>query len=326
MKMKRFFAGLIVLCMAVVFMGAAFAETTDVQVRVASLKGPTTMGLVKLINDNENGLTQNSYTFQIEGTADAITPALLRGELDIAMVPCNLAAVLINKSEGALQIAAVNTLGVLYVLENGESIQSVADLKGKTIYSTGQGTTPEYALNYILAGNGLDPETDVNIEFKSEATEVASAMLADQAAIAVLPQPYVTGVLAQNENVRVALSLTEEWDKIGGGSAMITGVALVRKDFIENNADAFKAFLEEYAASTAYVNDNPEEAGEWIAELGITASAAVATKAIPACNIVCITGNEMVEKVSGYLSALYEQDPQSVGGVLPDETYFYVVS
>ena len=197
--------------------------------RVASLKGPTTMGLVKLMQDAEAGLTANDYTFAMEGTADAISPLLIQGELDAAMIPCNLAAVLINRTEGALEIAAINTLGVLYVLENGDTIQSVEDLRGKTIFSTGQGTTPEYALDYVLSRNGIDPDSDVTVEFRSESTEVASAMLNDAASIAVLPQPFVTSVLMQNENVRVALSLTDEWDKVGDGSAMITGVCVVRK-------------------------------------------------------------------------------------------------
>lgn len=320
--MKKLFSIFIALLMLAPAVSLAAAETATM--RVGSLKGPTTMGLAKLIQDAQAGEAANDYTFQIEGTADAITPLLIRGELDIAMVPCNLASVLINRTEGALQIAAINTLGVLYVLENGDSVQSVSDLAGKTIYSTGQGTTPEYALNYVLAGNGLDPAADVTIEFKSEATEVASAMLADAAAIAVLPQPYVTSVLMQNENVRVALRLTEEWDKVGEGSAMITGVALVRRAFAEENPEVMRAFLEEYAASTAYVNENPAEAAAWIVELGIVGNAAIAQSAIPECNIVCITGEEMLEKASGYIQALYEQNPESVGGNAADETFFYL--
>lgn len=325
--MKRIFAATLALMLLLLGCAPALAEAdvekTGVTMRVASLKGPTTMGLVKLMQDAEAGLTANDYTFAMEGTADAISPLLIRGELDAAMVPCNLAAVLINKTEGALSIAAINTLGVLYVLENGDSIQTVEDLRGKTIYSTGMGTTPEYALDYVLTRNGIDPDADVNVEFKSEATEVASAMLNDAASIAVLPQPYVTAVLVQNPEVRVALSLTEEWDKVGDGSAMITGVCVVRNAFAEENPQAVAAFLEEYAASTEYVNANPAEAAEWIAELGIVAKAAMAEKAIPACNIVCITGEEMVTKASGYIDALYAMNPESVGGKPADEAYFY---
>lgn len=316
--MKKFLC--VILSVMMVFCMTACAEVAEkTTVRVASLKGPTSMGLVQLMHNEE---TVNSYEFTVEATADAITPALIRGELDIALVPCNLASVLYNKTEGGVQIAAINTLGVLYVLENGESIGSVADLAGKKIYSTGKGTTPEYALNYILRGNGIDPETDVDIEFMSEAAEVASAMNNDAASVAVLPQPFVTSVLMQNENVRVALSLTEEWDKIGDGSAMITGVAVVRKEFAENNPEAVQAFLSEYAASTAYTNEHPAEAAEWIAELEIVGKAPIAEKAIPNCNIVCITGEEMQAKVSGYLGALYEQDPASVGGAVPAEDFY----
>ena len=197
-------------------------------------------------------------------------------------------------------------------------------MRGKTIFSTGQGTTPEYALDYVLSKNGIDPDVDVTVEFRSEATEVASAMLNDAAAIAVLPQPYVTSVLMQNENVRVALSLTDEWDKVGDGSAMITGVCVVRREFADEHPEAVAAFLEEYAASTEYVNANPAEAAEWIAELGIVGNAQIAEAAIPACNIVCITGEEMIAKASGYIDALYEQNPESVGGQVANETYFYV--
>ncbi len=326
--MKRIFALAVALCLAFACLAPALAEETaektGVTMRIASLQGPTTMGLVKLMQDAEAGLTANDYTFAMEGTADAISPLLIQGELDAAMIPCNLAAVLIGRTEGALEIAAINTLGVLYVLENGDTIQSVEDLRGKTIFSTGQGTTPEYALDYVLSKNGIDPDADVTVEFRSEATEVASAMLNDAAAIAVLPQPYVTSVLMQNENVRVALSLTDEWDKVGDGSAMITGVCVVRREFADEHPEAVAAFLEEYAASTEYVNANPAEAAEWIAELGIVGNAQIAEAAIPACNIVCITGEEMIAKASGYIDALYEQNPESVGGQVANETYFYV--
>lgn len=316
--MKKLLSLLFALALAV--SATACAETADrTTVRIGSLKGPTSMGLVELMHNED---TVNAYEYTVEATADAITPALIRGELDIALIPANLAAVLYNKTEGALQVMAINTLGVLYIVENGDSVQSVADLKGKTIYSTGQGTTPEFALNYILEKNGLDPQTDVDIEFKTEAAEVASAMLADAATVAVLPQPYVAGVVMQNENVRVALNLTDEWDKVGDGSAMVTGVAVVRKAFAEEHPEAVEAFLTEYAASTAYVNENPAEASAWIEELGIVAKAAIAEKAIPACNIVCITGDEMKTKLSGYLTALYDQNPESVGGTLPGEDFY----
>ena len=307
--MKRIFALVLALSLALLCLAPAMAEETEktgVTMRVASLKGPTTMGLVKLMQDAEAGLTANDYTFAMEGTADAISPLLIQGELDAAMIPCNLAAVLIGRTEGALEIAAINTLGVLYVLENGDTIQSVEDLRGKTIFSTGQGTTPEYALDYVLSRNGIDPDSDVTVEFRSESTEVASAMLNDAASIAVLPQPFVTSVLMQNENVRVALSLTDEWDKVGDGSAMITGVCVVRKAFAEEHPEAVDAFLKEYAASTEYVK--------------------IAEAAIPACNIVCITGEEMVTKASGYIDALYEQNPEAVGGKPADESYFYIAA
>ena len=318
--MKKIFT--LVLALMLVMSLVACAETAEkTTVRIASLKGPTSMGLVQLMHAEE---TANNYEFTVEATADAITPALIRGEIDIALVPANLASVLYNKTEGGVQVIAVNTLGVLYIVETGDSIQTVEDLRGKTIFSTGQGTTPEFALNYVLAGNGIDPKNDVTIEFKSEAAEVVSAMLQTENAVAVLPQPFVTSVLMQNENARVALSLTDEWNAIGDGSAMVTGVAIVRTEFAKENPEAVQAFLNEYGVSTAYVNENPAEAAEWIVELEIVGKAAIAEKAIPNCNIVCITGEEMHIKLSGYLGALYGQDPASVGGNLPGDDFYLI--
>ena len=287
-------------------------------VRVASLKGPTSMGLVKMIEDDKQ---TGNYQFTVAGTADAIVPLLVKGELDIALVPCNLASVLWNKTQGGVQAAAINTLGVLYIVEAGETVASIQDLKGQTLYATGKGTTPEYALNAVLRANGIDPEKDLTIEFKSEATEVASALSAGQATLAMLPQPYVTAAAAQNPNLRVALSLTQCWDEVMPDSALITGVVLMRSEFVKNNPESVSDFMTAYRASTAYTNEHPQEAAAWIEELGI-AKAAVAEKAIPLCNIVCIEGDQMRAQISGYLEALCEQDAASVGGALPDDSFY----
>ena len=323
MSIRKLISLTLALALALGLLTVAAADKAA-PVRVASMKGPTSMGLVKLMNANDNGESAQPYEFTLSGTANEIVPLLTRGELDIAMVPCNLASVLYNNTQGKVKVMAVNTLGVLYVLESGDEIQSAADLAGKTVYSTGKGTTPEFALNYILAQNGIDPEKDLTVEFKSEATEVLAALTSDAAAIGVLPQPYVTAALAQNDKLRVALSFTEEWDKVSEDSRLITGVAVVRADFAEENPEAVATFLEEYAASVDYVNANVEEAAQWIADLGIVAKAPIAQKALPACNIVFIDGEEMKTAVSGYLAVLFEQNPESVGGELPDEAFYYI--
>jgi NitT/TauT family transport system substrate-binding protein len=317
--MKKVISLLVAVFLIVSGLQVALAEDASLQVRVASLKGPTSMGLVKLMQDDQE---TKAYSFTVAGTADEIVPLIAKGELDIALIPCNLASVLWNKLKGGVEIAAVNTLGVLYVVEAGDTVHSVADLKGKTLYSTGKGTTPEYALNHVLKLNGLDPASDLTIEYKSESTEVAAALSSGSASLAMLPQPYVTAVVAQNPNLRVALSLTDEWAKADATSQLVTGVVAVRKAFADEHPDLLKAFMEGYKASAEYVNENPDEAGQWIADLGIVAKAGLAAKAIPACNIVCITGDEMKAAVSGYLKALFEADPASVGGVLPDDTFY----
>ena len=291
--------------------------------RIASLKGPTTMGMVKLMTDAEAASAKHDYQVNMYGTADEIVPQLVNGELDVALLPCNLASVLYKKMEGAVQVAAVNTLGVLYVVETGESVKTFADLKGKTILSTGKGTTPEYALNYLLKENGLDPTKDVTVEFKSESTEIAAMLAKSDNVIAVLPQPYVAVVQAQNTKVRIALSLTAEWGKVSTDSSMVTGVLVVRKAFAEENPVAFAEFLEEYKASTEYANTNVAETAVLVEKYGIVPKAAIAEKAIPLCNIVCIEGDEMKQAVSGYLQVLFDADPKSVGGALPDDGFYY---
>ena len=306
--------------------GSSAVAEERAAVRVGGLKGPTAMGMVKLMEEDAAGTTANDYEFTLAGSADEINPLLIKGELDIAAVPTNVASVLYNKTEGQVEILALNTLGVLYVVENGNTIQSVEDLRGKTIYSTGKGATPEYALNYILSENGLTAGTDVTVEYKSEHSELASLLAAGQADLAVLPQPFVTSVLAKNPDVRIALNLTEEWDKVTeDGSKLTMGALVVRKDFAESNPEAVRNFLKEYQASTQYVTDeaNLDDAAALIEQYGII-SAAVAKQALPYCNIVCITGEEMRTAAEGFLSILAKANPQSVGGTLPAEDFYYI--
>lgn len=295
---------------------AVHAETF----RAAALKGPTAMGMVRMM------AADGVDSFTLAGSADEVTPALIKGDLDIACVPANLASVLYNRTEGGIVCLAVNTLGVLYIVENGEEIQSMEDLRGRTIVSAGKGSTPEYGLRYLLSENGIDPDKDVSIDWKSEHSECVAALASGAATIAMLPQPFVTVAQGKIEGLRVALDLTAEWDALDNGSAMITGVAVARRAFVEEHPEAVERFLEEYDNSVSWVNDNPAGAGALIAEYGIVESAAVAEKALPHCNIVCLTGQEMAEKLSGYLEVLADAAPEAVGGALPGDDFFHGAS
>lgn len=295
-------------------------------VRLGGMKGPTTMGMVKLLEDAEAGTTVNDYDFTIAGAADELTPLLIKGEMDIAAVPVNLASVLYNKTEGAVQMLAVNTLGVLYIVEKGgETVNSVADLAGKTIFATGKGTTPEYSLTYLLAQHGLTIGEDVTVEWKSEATEVVGAMSGMDNAVAMLPQPFVTVAASQVEGLRVALDMTAEWEALDNGSSLVTGCLVIRREFAEANPEAVAAFLQEYAASTEFANTNPAEAGVMVEKYGIV-KAAIAEKALPKCNIVCLTGTDMTAAAQGYLQVLFDQNPAAVGGALPGDDFWYIQS
>ncbi len=289
----------------------------DYTVRVAALKGPTAMGMAKL-------LTDGGYSYNVYGTADELAAEIVKGNVDIAAIPCNLASILYNKTK-SISVIGVNTLGVLYIVENGDSIKSIEDLKGKTIYSTGSGTTPEYVLNYILAQNGIDVEKDLTVEYKSEATEIASLLAADDTGdvIAMLPQPYVTTVMMQNDAVRIALDMTEEWNKVcEDGGALVTGVAVVRNEFADKHRTELADFMAEYAESVKFANEKADEAATLIEQLDIT-KAEVASRALPYCNIVLLTGDEMKNAVKSYLGVLYEQNQTSVGGALPDAAFYF---
>lgn len=300
----------------------------QVAVRITALKGPTAMGLVKLMDDAAEGAVNgNDYYFTIAASVDEVIPKLVQGETDIAAVPANLASVLYNNMNAGVKVLAVNTLGVLYIAETGDSIQSVADLKGRTIYASGKGATPEYALNYILTANGMDVEKDVTIEWKSEHSECVAALASSETdAAALLPQPFVTTAQMKNDSIRIALDLNKEWDMLQDGteapSALLTGVIVARTEFVEKNPETVKAFLDSYKESVEYVNGNVEDAAAMIEKYDIV-PAAVAEQALPYCNIVYIDGKEMKEKLSGYLNVLMEQNPKSVGGAVPADEFYY---
>ena len=320
--MKKLVSMLLALTL-VLIMGCAQAEDSTSEttaVRIGALKGPTSMGMAQMLKDAADG--NSNYQFTIAGAPDEITALLVKGELDVAAVPSNLASVLYNNTNGGVKVAMINSLGILYVVEAGDTVNSVADLKGRTVYSSGKGATPEYSVDYILSQNGIDPETDVTVEFKSEHTELAAALQSGTADLAVLPEPFVTTVLAGNDNLRVALNLNEEWEKVSDGSGMVTGVLVVRSEFAEQHPDELTALLEAYEQSVNFVNENPAEAAAIIEQNGI-AKAAVAEQAIPKCNIVFISGNEMRTKVEGFLEILFDMNPKAVGGALPGDDFYY---
>ena len=298
------------------------AETAKETVRIAALKGPTSLGMLQMMDAAEKGEAPDDYQFTLAGAADEILGDIIQGNFDIAAVPINVAAVLYNKTEGKVQLAADNALGVLYFLEAGDTIHSIADLKGKTVYTTGQGATPEYTLNYLLTQNGLVPGEDVTIEYMSEAAEIGAQIAAGNCEIAMAPQPYATAIQVQNEGWHVALSLNDAWKEVNPDSGLITGCIVVQKAFAEAHPEVMARFMEAYKSSVDWVNANPADAGQLAEHFDIT-KAGVATKAIPFCNIVCISGDEMKAMTSGYLQILFDANPASVGGTMPADDFYY---
>ncbi len=298
------------------------------EVRLAVISGPTGIGAAKLLTDSDRGETVNHYTYTIASDNNEVVSGLTsqEGEFDIAMVASNMAANLYNKTDGDVRILALGTQGVLHILEGsgGTAIQSMADLKGKTIYATGQGANPEYILRHLLAENGMDPDKDVEIVF-ADPTEISAKLLSGEIDTAMLPVPAATAAIAKSQgSVRDAIDLTQAWNDLDNGSQLIMSAVVARADFIEEHPQAVQTFLREYEGSVTYVRDNPELAGELVAQLGIAPSATIAQQAIPQCNLVFLSGADMKPAISGYFEVLYSIDPTAVGGALPDDGIYYV--
>ena len=302
----------------------ASQNTDDTVVRVASLKGPTSLGLLFLMDKANKGETANTYEFRMATGADEILPLMVKGDLDIALIPANVASILYHKTQGGVEVIDINTLGVLYMVSGEDGLADFTDLKGKTIYLTGKGTTPDYVLQYLLNANGMSVD-DVTLEYKSEATEVASVLAEDPTAIGLLPQPFVTAACMQNDALKVIFDLNEEWNKVQGasGSSMVTGVTVVRKEFLEENEEAVKDFMEEHKASAEAINADPATGAALAVEAQIVAKEPIAQKAIPDCNITYMDKAEMKQALSGYLDVLFHQDSQSIGGGLPESDFYY---
>lgn len=294
------------------------------KLRIGALKGPTGMGMARLMEQNEAGTAAVDYEFTLLDSPDEMAAKIINGELDAAAIPTNLALTLYNKTEGAVQLAAVNTLGVLFVLEEGDSIRTIADLKGKTIHTSGKGATPDFAFRYILSQNGLDPDKDVVLDYKLQHAELAAAAASGDAPIALLPQPHVTTAMMKNANLRIALDVTKEWENAAGSeNKLAMGALVVQKKAVAENKEAVQAFLEEYEASAQFVNSDLDQAAELIAKYGILPNAAVAKQAIPFSNITYIDAQEAKSFLDEFYKVLFDFEPKSVGGKLADEGFYY---
>ena len=305
-------------------------------VHLGLLSGPTGMGAAKMISDSDAAYAQiedgtydpsNGTLLRYEVTlgsdpANDIMPRLTNGELDIAAIPTNLAATLYNRTDGGIKLLALNTLGVLHILENGDTVNSLADLEGRTLYATGQGSNPEYVLNYLLEANGLDPAADVDIQWLAS-EELTARMASGDIDLCMLPVPAATTVMMQNSDVRDAIDLNDAWTESGAQGTFTMGCLVARTEWLEDNSELVPGILEEYAASIDYANSNPEEAAALIEQYGIVPKAAVAQAAIPQANMVCVTGEDM-KGIADYYQVLFDADPTSIGGAIPGEDFYYI--
>lgn len=293
------------------------ADATEAPFHIAALNGPTGMGIAKLMQDNNP-----NYKVSLYQSPDDIVGKIVSGEIQVACVPSNLAAVLYKKTEQGILLLGTNTLGTLYMVENGESVTSLDDLKGKTIVASGKGSTPEYVLDELLLSAGIDPEKDVTINFLANHTDVVTEVVANEGTIALLPQPHVTIATTKNEKVHIALDLNEAWVN-EKGAELPMGVIIASRAFVMNNKKQVEKFLEDYAASVKFVNENVDEAAKIILEQGILANEEVAKQAIPYCHIVYKNAVDSKADLETFYTILKNVNPQAIGGDLPGEDFYY---
>lgn len=294
----------------------------ELPVNVMVLNGTTGFGMAKLINDAAEGKAALNYAFSVESDASNITAALANGTADIAALPTNAAAAMYNKTNGGVQLLALNTRGVLYVVVNTEteSIKSLADLAGKTVYVPAQ--NPSFIFSYICQKNGLDDVTIDNTY--AQPADLRTALAAGDVSVAVLPEPMVTIALSANDKLAVALDLTKEWDEVSPAGSLVQGCVVVRTEFAAEHPTEVAAFLEEYEKSVALLTEDADTASQLIESTGVFAKGAVAKKALPNCNVCFITGEDMKAAMSDFLDIMFSVAPNSVGGAVPGDDFYYI--
>ena len=324
--MKKVISTILVTTMllALIFSFSACGKTEKTTINLSVLNGTTGFGMAELMEKDATGEADNDYNFKVETDATNIIAGLTAGTIDIAALPTNAAANVYNKTNGKVQVLAINTLGVLYLIQKDQNITSINDLNGKTIYAPAQ--NPTFITKYILDSNEINATIDSTTYSTPEALK--NAVVAGQVDLAILPQPVVTAAMAgakkANNNYTFALDLTEEWNKIPISQQLVQGCVVVRKEFAEANKDAVNKFLNEYEASINYLNNNPSDAAALIVKYGIFANQAVAETAIPKCNVTFMKGEEMKAAISSFITAMYNVAPASVGNKLPSADFYYI--
>lgn len=293
-----------------------------INITIGALRGTTLMGLAQLMKNNSEDMAANIYSFDIANTPDEIITSMMNGDIDVASVPPNIASILYNKSNGKVQVAAIDSLGAMYIVTEGKSVKSFMDLKGKTLYMSGEGTTTEYVLNYLLDKNDIDLYKDITVVYKSTEEDVLDMVSETKDAIGLLSEPYATMAIERNNKLKKVLDINGEWLNIDEDSSLISGVLVARKEFIEKNEPSFIAFLDEYAESVEYTNANIEDVSFILDEFQIL-EADIAQKVIPFCNIIYFDEDIMEEKIETFLKIIFEQDASSIGGSLPEKEFYY---
>ncbi|MCQ2497138.1 MAG: ABC transporter substrate-binding protein [Lachnospiraceae bacterium] len=320
-NLKKIVSMMVMLAMLLsVLTACSKAGKTDVNVGV--LKGPTGIGAVSIMDKSDKG-EYDKYHFTLSAEAPDIVAKLSNGDLDIGALPTNVALNLYNKTNGGVKMIAINCLGVLYILENGNSVNSLADLKGRTIYMNGQGSNPEFVMNYLLRQAGLEPGEDVDVQFK-DPSEISAMMISGEADLCMLPVPAATAILMKNPDVRKAVDMTKAYDEAANnGSKLTMGCLVATQKFIDEHEAEIELFLERYQKSIEFVTGSIDEAAALVAQYEITGNDKIAKNAIPDCSIVCITGKDMKPAIEGYYKVLFDADAKSVGGSMPGDDFYY---
>lgn len=298
---------------------AALAE--PLQLTVAGLKGPSSIGMLRMIESEPVFGEDVETEYQIVDEPQLMIARIMSGEADIAAVPINLAAVLYNKG-APYRLGAVTGDGLLHIVSSREDIGSVEDLKGKRIYCIAQGSTPEFVLRYVLEKSGIDPDTEVELDFSFDHVAIAPQLIAGKVDLAVLPEPFVSIVASKNPAVQPVIDLQQVWAELSGtGDTYPITATLVRNSLYREHPEALKAFFAAYRESIDWANANPAEAGG-LAGKYMEMPAPIIAKAMPRLNLRYQSPREARSRVEELYQVFHGFAPASVGGTIPGDEFY----
>ncbi|MDX9846980.1 MAG: MqnA/MqnD/SBP family protein [Tenuifilaceae bacterium] len=311
---------LLFLLISTIFLGCNQGSKSKDYVTIATLKGPSAMGMIKLI-DSLNHTSDKRIRVEILNEPIQVRKMVIDGTADFAILPTTMAAILYNRGID-YQLAAIPVWGTLYLFGTDTTITAWNMLRGKTINLMGKGMTPDVLFKHLLIENGINPDVDVRLDYRFPThIDLANAVAAGQAKLGVISEPLVSLVMERNSKIKAIFDLNAEWQKVMDMPIAQTAF-LVKGELANANKELVDRILKSYDYSTQWVNQNPDSAAHLIVKYDILPSVEVARKSIPRSNLYFSRVRSIRMEIESYLNVFYQMNPDIVGGRLPDENFY----